>query len=84
MLAAGGGLYTVPQMTALQRMTPANELSRMIAANNIINAIFIVAASLFLMALYALKLNYAQILLTFGVLNALIFIGLGNFRRDLA
>lgn len=70
-IAAGGGLFTVPQTTSIQNHSKHTELSRIIAANNIMNALFIVAASLLLMALYGLNLDFGQILITFSALNFL-------------
>jgi len=70
LLSVGCGFFTVPQMTALQTMTPKNEISRMIATNNVVNALYIVMSAVFLMAMYALNLSFSQILLVLGLLNA--------------
>ena len=64
-LAMAGGLYIVPLYTMIQQRSAPEERSRIIAGNNIINAAFMVAASLALMAMQAVGLSVPQV---FGVL----------------
>ncbi len=46
MIGIFGGLYIVPLYSLVQERSDANKVSRMIAGNNIINAIFMVVAAL--------------------------------------
>ncbi|RPJ78547.1 MAG: MFS transporter, partial [Alphaproteobacteria bacterium] len=49
LLALFGGFFTVPQFAELQRISSGMELSRIIAGNNILNAMAMVSVSLLLM-----------------------------------
>lgn len=59
--AIGGGLFAVPLYINIQLHADARHLSSSIAANNIFNALFMVAATLVTMALYALGLNVVEL-----------------------
>jgi hypothetical protein len=50
--AVSGGFFTVPLYTFIQQRSKKETRSRVIAGNNILNALFMVASSLFLAALY--------------------------------
>jgi len=65
-LALAGGFFIVPLYTILQTRSPDNVRSRMIAANNICNSLFMVISSLVTVGLFSLG---------FGVLD--VFLGLG-------
>lgn len=66
------GFYVVPLFAFVQSRTPSERLSRVIAGNNIINALLIVLAAGFGMGLGALGLDAAQIFLTAALLNVLV------------
>ncbi|WP_127717106.1 MFS transporter [Halobacteriovorax sp. HLS] len=66
-----GGTYIIPQFTYLQDFTPRAILSRVIAGNNIWNAIFMVSAAVMIMVLSSLSMSIAQIILIIAVLNFL-------------
>jgi MFS family permease len=68
------GFYIVPLFALVQSRAERSELSRVIAGNNIVNALFIVAAAAFGLGLSALGLSIPQILLATAVLNALVAI----------
>ncbi|HLJ63219.1 MAG TPA: MFS transporter, partial [Stellaceae bacterium] len=70
MIALSGGLFTVPLYALLQARAEAQYRSRVIAANNIANAIFIVVGGLASAALLALGLGVPAVFLTVGLLNA--------------
>ena len=53
MLGVSGGLYIVPLYALIQQRSPLRKRSRIIAANNVLNALFMVAASLY--GLFALS-----------------------------
>ncbi|TAN04179.1 MAG: MFS transporter [Rhodanobacteraceae bacterium] len=66
------GFFIVPLFALVQSRTPQGELSRVIAGNNIINAIFLVAAALFGLGLLAAGLTIPQLFLVTAVLNAVV------------
>jgi 1-acyl-sn-glycerol-3-phosphate acyltransferase len=66
------GFYVVPLFAFIQSRTPRDQLSRVIAGNNIINALLICCAAGFGLGLGALGLGAPQIFLATAVLNALV------------
>ncbi len=48
MLSVWGGVYITPLYTIIQKYSPAQWCSRMIAANNIMNAVFMVASAIWI------------------------------------
>ena len=66
------GFYVVPLFAFVQSRAPREKLSRIIAGNNIMNAVLIVAAAGFGLALGALGLDAAQIFLVAALLNVLV------------
>ena len=66
------GFYVVPLFAFVQWRTPRERLSRVIAGNNIINALLIVLAACFGLGLGALGLGAAQIFLVAALLNVLV------------
>jgi len=77
-----GGMFTVSQFTELQRITPDEELSRVVAANNIVNALMMVMVSLLLMILHQQKLPLHVILVVLGMLNILMCLILLFFYKE--
>lgn len=73
-LAMCGGVYTVPLYTMVQQRAPEKQRSRVIAANNILNALFMVLSALMLMSAAALDLRMGQIFLALAVLNGMVAI----------
>lgn len=74
LLGVFAGFYIVPLFALVQSRAPRSELSRVIAGNNIINALFLVAAAAFGIGLGALGLSIPQIFLCTAVLNVLVAI----------
>lgn len=72
LIGAFAGLYVVPLFAFVQARAPREKLSRIIAGNNIMNAVLIVAAALFGMLLGALGLHAVQIFLIAALLNVLV------------
>ena len=68
------GLYIVPLFALVQSRTPREQISRVISGNNILNAVFMVLASVFGLGLLKLGLSVPQLLLATAVLNALVAI----------
>ncbi|HKZ73875.1 MAG TPA: MFS transporter [Steroidobacteraceae bacterium] len=67
-----GGFFIVPLYALVQQRARPEELSRIIAANSILNAAFIVAAALLGAALLEAGLTIPELLLLTGVLNAFV------------
>jgi 1-acyl-sn-glycerol-3-phosphate acyltransferase len=65
-----GGLYVVPLYALVQQRARPESLSRVIAANSILNALFMVAAAAFGAGLLAAGLSVPQLLLVTALLNA--------------
>ncbi|MEO8459793.1 MAG: MFS transporter [Dokdonella sp.] len=74
MLGVFAGFYIVPLFALVQSRTERSELSRVIAGNNIINALFMVAAAGVGIGLGAAGLTIPQIFLVVAILNALVAI----------
>jgi 1-acyl-sn-glycerol-3-phosphate acyltransferase len=66
------GFYVVPLFAFVQSRAPREKLSRVIAGNNIMNAVLIVLAAGFGLGLGALGLDAAQIFLAAALLNVLV------------
>ncbi|WP_233840560.1 MFS transporter [Dyella sp. 2HG41-7] len=66
------GFYVVPLFAFVQSRAPKEKLSRVIAGNNILNALFIVVASCFGLAMERLNFNAAQIFLIAALLNVVV------------
>jgi 1-acyl-sn-glycerol-3-phosphate acyltransferase len=66
------GFYVVPLFAFVQQRTQRDRLSRVIAGNNILNALLIVIASLFGLGLGMLGFNAPQIFLLAAVLNVVV------------
>jgi 1-acyl-sn-glycerol-3-phosphate acyltransferase len=72
LLGMFGGFYSVPLYALIQQRSNRKHLSRIIAANNIINAIFMVGASLLSIALLSAGLSIPELFLVIAALNALV------------
>jgi 1-acyl-sn-glycerol-3-phosphate acyltransferase len=70
MLGVCGGLYTVPLYALVQQRSEARKRSRIIAANNIINALFMVIASLYGLFALAIGVSIPMLLLIMALMNA--------------
>ena len=70
-----GGFFLVPLFALVQSRTPRSELSRVIAGNNILNAIFIVSAAVFgIVSQQFLHWSIPQFFLVIALLNAVVAI----------
>jgi len=74
LLAMFGGFYSVPLYALIQIRTAPEFRARIIAANNILNAIFMVVASVMAAALLQSGLSLPQLYLVVAVLNAAVAI----------
>jgi MFS family permease len=64
-----GGIYIVPLYAMVQNRSSLNHRARVIAATNIVNALFMVISAVLVIALIKLALTIPQIYLLIGVLN---------------
>ena len=77
-LGFSGGLYIVPLYAAMQAYAPTSHRARIVGANNIFNAIFMVGSAIFaIVLLNTLALSLPQLFLVTGILNILF----GTFLR---
>ena len=72
LLAVCGGIYSVPLYALMQARSEPGQISRMIAANNVVNAAGIVAGAAVIAGLAALGMSPAGILLLAAALNLLV------------
>ena len=74
MLGVCGSLYIVPLYTLIQERAEEKVRSRVIAYNNIMNAVFMVGAALFGMLAFSLNATLPALFLVVGILNVFIFL----------
>jgi hypothetical protein len=67
-----GGLFVVPQQALIQQRCDRDRLSRVIAGNNILNALFMVLSGGMAIGLLALGVSIPEIILITGILNAIV------------
>ncbi len=67
-----GGVYIVPLYALIQSRALKTHQSRVIAANNILNALFMVISAVFAMMIFKLRLNIPQLFLITALMNALV------------
>ncbi|HYC36270.1 MAG TPA: MFS transporter [Usitatibacter sp.] len=70
LLAFFGGLYSVPLYAVIQARAEPTHRARIIAANNIMNALFMIVAALMAKALLDAGLTLPQLFLVVGLMNA--------------
>jgi MFS family permease len=69
-----GGFFIVPLYALIQERSPPSHRSRIIAANNILNAIFLVVSALIAIALLAAGLSIPELFLVTALMNAAVAI----------
>lgn len=69
-----GGFYIVPLYAVVQSRADPTRRARIIAANNVLNALFMVIAAGYAVGLFTLGLDIPQLFLTAALLNALVAI----------
>lgn len=67
LMAIAGGLYIIPLYALMQRRSPPAHMARVIAANNVMNALFMVASAVLTLLLLDLKLTIPEIFLTVSI-----------------
>ncbi|RKP49741.1 MFS transporter [Pararobbsia silviterrae] len=88
LLSVAGGIYSVPLYAMIQSRSAPTHRARMIAANNILNALFMIVSSLMALALTAVHVSIPGIYLVTAALNAVVtgalFIAVPEFPRRFA
>jgi 1-acyl-sn-glycerol-3-phosphate acyltransferase len=74
MIGAFGGFYSVPLYALIQQRSNRQHLSRIIAANNIINSLLMVGAAIMSMVLLNVGLSIPELFVVVAGLNALVAI----------
>lgn len=72
LLSFFAGLYSVPMYALIQLRAQPTHRARIIAANNILNALFMIASSLIAGALLSAGFTIPQVFLFVGIANALV------------
>ncbi|MCH8944043.1 MAG: MFS transporter [Proteobacteria bacterium] len=72
LLGAFGGFYSVPLYALIQKRSKRQHLSRIIAANNIINALLMVGAAVLSVAMLKSGFSIPQLFLAIAFLNAVV------------
>ncbi len=74
LLAMFGGLYSVPLYAMIQSRSAPSHRARIIAANNILNSLFMIVSSLMAITLFSFGFTIPQLFLVVGLLNAIVAI----------
>jgi 1-acyl-sn-glycerol-3-phosphate acyltransferase len=74
LLSVFGGFFIVPMYTLMQERSEPQYRSRIIAANNILNALFMVVSSIMLAAMFHFEVPISTAILILGILNAVVAI----------
>jgi len=82
MIGASGGIFSVPFYAAIQDRANPKYLSRIIAANNIINAIFMVSASILAITFLSIGFSIPEFFILISLMNIFMIIYL-NFTSEL-
>ncbi len=80
--SALSGIYVVPFYALMQFYSENHFRSRVIAANNVINSIFIVGSAIFLAILFALHFSIPKIIMILGIINFLVAIIIYRITPD--
>ena len=77
-----GGLFIVPLYAFIQHETPIHKRARIIAALNVINALFMVVSALTgILVLGVLELSIPGFFLLLSIINALVWLVVWRLRR---
>ena len=72
LLSLFAGIYSVPMYALIQLRSQPSHRARIIAANNILNALFMIVSSVGVGALLSMNFTIPQVFLITGVLNAIV------------
>ena len=74
LIGFSGGLYIVPLYALIQTRAEKSHQSRVIAANNIVNALFMVLSVMFSVWMFKQQFNIPQLFLVTALLNVLVMV----------
>jgi 1-acyl-sn-glycerol-3-phosphate acyltransferase len=74
LLALFGGLYSVPLYAMIQSRSQPSHRARIIAANNILNSLFMIVSSIMAIVLFGFGFTIPELFLVVGLLNAVVAI----------
>ncbi|MCP4874264.1 MAG: MFS transporter [Gammaproteobacteria bacterium] len=72
MLGISGGIYIVPLYALVQQRSEASKRSRIIAANNVLNALFMVVASVYGLLALSAGVSIPMLFLIMALMNAVV------------
>ena len=72
MISVFSGLFIVPLYTLIQKRSEASCRSRIIAGNNIVNAVFMVVSSILIVLLMSFNVSIPSVFLFLGIANFLV------------
>ena len=76
-IAVGGGLFIVPAFAAVQAWAGADRRARVVAAVNVLNALFMVSATVVVAVLQTLGVSTPSLFLLLGLLNLAVAAAIG-------
>lgn len=79
--AIAGGIYTVPLYAILQQKSEANYRARMIASNNIMNALFMVVGAILTMLLLKVGFSVTHLFVIIASINIIVTLYIYKFNR---
>jgi len=82
LIAVCGGIYIVPLYAIMQHRSEAIHRARIIAANNVINALFMVGSALLTLLMLSLSFTIPQVFLAVAVANGLVAIYICKLLPD--
>ncbi|MFW1733395.1 MFS transporter, partial [Acinetobacter baumannii] len=72
LVGSSGGFYIVPLYAMMQAYSPRSHRARVVAANNILNAVFMVSSAIFsILLLSVLKIDIKILFIITAVLSAI-------------
>jgi hypothetical protein len=83
LLGVFGGFYIVPLYAYVQSIVAQSHQARVMASNNILNALFMVASGVLSIALLKLGLSIASLFLVTALMNSALLIGLCLYQPTL-
>jgi acyl-[acyl-carrier-protein]-phospholipid O-acyltransferase/long-chain-fatty-acid--[acyl-carrier-protein] ligase len=82
LMSVSGGLYIVPLYAIMQHRSASAHRARVIAANNVVNAIFMVSAAIITILMLAASCSIPQVFLSVSLANLLVAIYMCKLLPD--
>lgn len=77
-----GGIFIVPLYAIMQMRSPVEQRARIIAANNVMNAVFMVAAAVLTILMLKLHFTIPQVFLSVAILNSFVAVYICKLLPD--